>query len=150
MDVPRRLAGGLAARLAGISTVGWCIRNSNLDKDRAKFSTRVVVGLCASISKWVPLHILSCSENARDLHVACGYEAKKMRVVPNGFDLDRFKPDDDARRGIRTDWESRTKRPWSAGSVVSIHRRITRVFSKRREYCVAGCRKSNLCLSAAY
>ena len=95
------LLGGLAARLAGISAVGWCIRNSNLDKDNTKLSTRAVVSLCAFISKWVPSRILSCSEKARKAHVECGYAAEKMLVVPNGFDLIRFKPDDDARKMVR-------------------------------------------------
>lgn len=95
------LLGGLAARLAGVSAVGWCIRNSNLDRDKTKYSTRAVVSLCASISKWVPSRILSCSEKARQVHVMCGYAAEKMVVVPNGFDLTRFKPDGDARRRVR-------------------------------------------------
>jgi glycosyltransferase involved in cell wall biosynthesis len=97
------LLGGLAARLAGISAIGWCIRNSNLDKDKTKFSTRAVVGLCARLSTWIPSKILSCSEEARRVHVALGYAAEKMRVVPNGFDLARFKPDGDARSAVRAD-----------------------------------------------
>lgn len=97
------LLGGLAARLAGISAVGWCIRNSNLDKDKTKFSTRAVVGLCASTSTWVPSRILSCSEKARQIHVLRGYAAEKMVVVPNGFDLTRFKPDGHARSVVRTE-----------------------------------------------
>ena len=97
------LLGGLAARLAGVSAIGWCIRNSNLDRDKTRFSTRAVVSLCASISKWVPSRILSCSEKARQVHVACGYAAEKMVVVPNGFDLVRFKLDNDAKRRIRAE-----------------------------------------------
>jgi glycosyltransferase involved in cell wall biosynthesis len=97
------LLGGLAARLAGVSAIGWCIRNSNLDKDKTKFSTRAVVRLCASISSWVPSQILSCSEAARQVHVALGYAAEKMRVVPNGFDLARFKQDGDARSAVRAE-----------------------------------------------
>lgn len=97
------LLGGLAARLAGVSAVGWCIRHSNLDKDKTKLSTRAVVGLCASISKWIPSRILSCSEQARQVHVDWGYAAEKMLVVPNGFDLDRFKPDRGSRQKIRTE-----------------------------------------------
>lgn len=99
------LLGGLAARLAGVSALGWCIRNSNLDRDKTRFSTRAVVSLCASISKWVPLRILSCSEQARQVHVACGYAAEKMVVVPNGFDLTRFKPDGLARSKVRIELE---------------------------------------------
>lgn len=97
------LLGGLAARLAGVSAVAWCIRNSNLDKDKTKFSTRAVVGLCALISKWVPARILSCSEKARQVHVACGYAVAKMVVVPNGFDLSQFKPDLAARHRVRSE-----------------------------------------------
>lgn len=97
------LLGGLAARLAGVSAIGWCIRNSNLDKDKTKFSTRAVVRLCASVSSWVPTKILSCSAEARWIHVALGYAAEKMQVVPNGFDLVRFKPDDAARSAIRAE-----------------------------------------------
>jgi len=97
------LLGGLASRLAGASSIGWCIRNSNLDKDKTKLSTRAVVGLCASISKWVPSRILSCSEKARQVHVERGYAAEKIVVVPNGFDLTRFKPDNDARRQMRAE-----------------------------------------------
>lgn len=97
------LLGGLAARLAGVSAVGWCIRNSNLDEDKTRLSTRGVVRLCAAISQWLPSRILSCSEKARQIHVACGYAAEKMLVVPNGFDLARFKPDEDARKRIRSE-----------------------------------------------
>ncbi len=95
--------GGLAARLAGVPAIGWCIRNSNLDKDKTKFSTRVIVKLCALLSKWVPSQILSCSETARQIHVVRGYVAEKMVVVPNGFDLTQFKPDSDARHQIRAE-----------------------------------------------
>lgn len=97
------LLGGLAARLARVSALGWCIRNSNLDRDKTKFSTRAVVVLCASISKWMPSKILSCSEKARQIHVTRGYAAEKMVIVPNGFDLTRFKPNIDARHRIRVE-----------------------------------------------
>lgn len=97
------LLGGLAARLAGVGAIGWCIRNSNLDRDKTKPSTRLVVGACARISRWVPDRILSCSEVARQVHVGCGYAADKMMVVPNGFDLARFQPDTQARAAVRSE-----------------------------------------------
>ena len=95
--------GGLAARMAGIAAIGWCIRNSNLDRDKTRFSTRAVVSLCASISRWVPARILSCSEQARQVHVRRGYTAEIMVVVPNGFDLAHFKPDEAAGKRARTE-----------------------------------------------
>ncbi len=97
------LVGGLAARLAGVGAVGWCIRHSNLDRDTTKFSTRLVVGACARISGWVPDRILNCSDAARQVHVDCGYVADKMAVVPNGFDLGHFHPDAQARTAVRSE-----------------------------------------------
>lgn len=97
------LLGGLAARLAGISAVGWCVRNSDLDRGNARLAIRAVVRLCAWLSKWIPRRILSCSEKARNLHVGYGYAAEKMLVVPNGFDIAQFVPNGEARRGVRKD-----------------------------------------------
>lgn len=97
------LLGGLAARLAGVPSVAWCIRNSNLDEDKTKLSTRAVVRLCAALSGWVPTRVLSCSETAKQLHEARGYVARKMFVIPNGFDLSQFKPDAAARSSVRAE-----------------------------------------------
>jgi len=97
------LIGGVAARLAGIKTLGWCIRNGNLDVAKTKFMTRVIVKFCALISHWLPSSILSCSEEARLIHVANGYAANKIVVVPNGFDLTSFKPDEAARALVRNE-----------------------------------------------
>lgn len=97
------LLGGLAARLAGVKALGWNIRNSNLDADKTKLSTRLIARLCALVSHKVPTLILSCSEQARLIHIARGYAADKMVVVPNGFDLTRFKPDSDARKSVRAE-----------------------------------------------
>lgn len=97
------LLGGLAARLAGVPTVAWGIRNGNLDRDQTKLSTRVVVSACARFSRWVPDRILSCSEVARQVHVDYGYAAEKMVVVPNGFDLARFQPDALAKASVRAE-----------------------------------------------
>lgn len=95
------LLGGLAAWVAGVKDIAWCIRNSNLDPDKTRRSTRAVVAASAALSRWLPSRILSCSDKARDIHVARGYSACKMAVIPNGFDLGRFRPDDDARSRLR-------------------------------------------------
>ena len=97
------LLGGLAARLAGIDAIGWCIRNSNLDRNKTNLSTRAVVKACAYLSHWIPDKILSCSEAARQIHVDCGYAEDKLVVVPNGFDLGYFQPDPLARVAVRSE-----------------------------------------------
>lgn len=97
------LLGGLAARLAGCSQVVWCLRNSNLDKDKTKRSTLAVVALCVRVSGWVPRLIVSCSVRARQVHSGMGYVDEKMHLIPNGFDLDRYAPDAAARASVRTE-----------------------------------------------
>lgn len=97
------LLGGLAARFAGIRAIGWAIRHSNLDRDKTKLVTRLVVYTCALVSGWVPRRIVSCSEVARQIHVAVGYAAPKMLVIPNGFDLALFQPDAPARSSVRAE-----------------------------------------------
>lgn len=95
------LLGGLAARCAGVRAIAWGIRNSTLDRDQTKLSTRLVTRLNGLLSRWLPTGILSCAEAGRNVHVALGYAAEKMAVIPNGFDLSRFRPDAAARTSVR-------------------------------------------------
>ncbi|NTU70906.1 MAG: glycosyltransferase [Coriobacteriia bacterium] len=95
------LMGGLAARFAGVRRVIWHLHNSDLSPDRVRLQTRTVVRACALLSHVVPDVIVSCSEAGARNHVARGYVARKVRVIPNGVDTDRFTPDDDAGRAIR-------------------------------------------------
>lgn len=95
------LLGGLAARLAGITAIFWGIRSSNLDADKTHWTTRAVRRVCALLSHVIPQRIFLNSETARRIHVSLGYAADKMSVVPNGFDLSRFRPDDGARGKVR-------------------------------------------------
>ncbi|MDR3159208.1 MAG: glycosyltransferase [Zoogloeaceae bacterium] len=97
------LLGGLAARLAGIRKVAWCIRNSDLSRERTRFSTRLVARSCAALSPFIPRRIISCSAAALRIHAALGYKSEKMSVIPNGFDLERFKPDEKARHRLRAE-----------------------------------------------
>lgn len=97
------LLGGVAARLAGIPAVCWGIRSSNLDADKTNWTTRAVRRLCARLSHAIPQRIFLNSETASQIHVSLGYAAEKMAVVPNGFDLSRFRPDGSARPRVRAE-----------------------------------------------
>lgn len=95
------LLGGIASRMAGIRNLAWGIRHSNLSPEMNKRSTLAVVSICARLSHWLPQRILVCSETARETHIAQGYNAQKMTVVPNGFDVSRFRPDPQLRDAVR-------------------------------------------------
>lgn len=95
------LLGGVAARLAGNLPVAWGIHSSNLEPGIVKRSTILTARACARLSPWLPGAIVCCSEATRRAHAALGYSAEKLVVIPNGFDLDRFRPDPDARLAVR-------------------------------------------------
>lgn len=95
------LIGGVIARLAGIRAVSWGIRHANLDPDKNKRVTVWIAKLCARLSFWVPTTIISCSVRATQVHQKLGYQSDKFIDIPNGYAMEKFKPDLDARLVIR-------------------------------------------------
>ena len=83
------LIGGLAARIAGVKSVIWGIRNTDLSISSSR-ATAGVRWLCARLSCWVPHTIVCAAEASRRVHMALGYCADRMVVVPNGFDITRL------------------------------------------------------------
>lgn len=99
------LLGGIVARLAGQRNICWGIRQSSLDPDRTSRSTMLVHTLSARFSRHIPRRIICCAEKARDLHAESGYDAARMLVIPNGYDLSAFQPDPVAAKSLRAELE---------------------------------------------
>ncbi|HEU5295885.1 MAG TPA: glycosyltransferase [Burkholderiaceae bacterium] len=97
------LLGGVAARLAGVKAVIWGLRHSNLDPALNKHSTLRVMRVCARLSGWLPARIACAAQRTREAHIAAGYRADRMVVLPNGVDLQRFRPDPAARHAVRSE-----------------------------------------------
>jgi glycosyltransferase involved in cell wall biosynthesis len=98
------LVGGLAAKLASLRLpVLWNIRQSTFDPDHSRRRTIGVARLCARLSGHLPHAIICCSETARSVHVALGYDESKIQVIPNGFDPAAFRPDPEARAALRAE-----------------------------------------------
>jgi glycosyltransferase involved in cell wall biosynthesis len=98
------LIGGVVARLAGVRRVFWGIHNTTLERGKSHRTTIAIARLNAWLSRWVPTAIVCCAERAREVHQALGYAADKLMVIPNGYDLDRFRPDPAARARLRAEW----------------------------------------------
>jgi len=94
------LFGGLAAKAAGINKIIWSIHNTNLDKDKTKIVTRMIVRMCIVVSSWVPSDILSCSKKSSQEHIRIGYPKRKMVIIPNGFDTSRYRPTKEFRKTL--------------------------------------------------
>ncbi len=97
------LLGGVVGKMLGLPVL-WNIRHANLDESANKAGTLAVVSLCAHLSGRIPVHILCNSEMSRTLHISRGYAAEKFTVIPNGFDLERFAPDDSAAARVRAEF----------------------------------------------
>ncbi len=94
------LIGGIASRLAGVKALSWGIRHSDLTPGKDKRSTLLVMRICALMSSWLPRRILTCSKRAQEIHVSAGYCPAKMYLIPNGFDLTRYKHDPNANDSV--------------------------------------------------
>ncbi|MFH1690027.1 MAG: glycosyltransferase [Candidatus Eisenbacteria bacterium] len=94
------LAAGAAAKLAGGIPVVWGLHHANLDESD-KASTLRVAKSCALLSSRLPRSIVCCSEATRAAHAEMGYCKSKLRVIPNGFDLAEFRPDESVRTTLR-------------------------------------------------
>lgn len=97
------LLGGLAARLAGVRNVTWGIHHTTLDPKQSPRSTILVAKACALLSRNIPRRIICCAERSREVHAGLGYDAGRMRVIPNGYDLSVFQPDPTAGAALRRD-----------------------------------------------
>jgi glycosyltransferase involved in cell wall biosynthesis len=85
------LLGGLAARLAKVPAVIWGVRTTDVAKGGSRV-TPMIRWLCARLSAVIPDKIVCAADAARRLHVAVGYRADRMLVIPNGVDLGKWNP----------------------------------------------------------
>lgn len=93
--------GGLAAKLAMVPGVVWCVRSSDFLHSGTRWSTRLILALCARVSSWMPSLVLYNSQKGADYHKKLRYRESYSLVIPNGIDIDQFKPDAQARLDVR-------------------------------------------------
>jgi glycosyltransferase involved in cell wall biosynthesis len=96
------LVAAVSANLAmSRAAVVWGIHHSDHVRGVSKRSTLLTVSACAALSRQIPHRIVCCSEHGRTLYARRGFAPEKLVVIPNGFDLDRFRPDPAARDQVR-------------------------------------------------
>jgi len=83
--------GGIAARLAGIKNIVWNIRYSNIEIGKAKLSTILIIKILAKLSFMIPKFIIIVSKKAKKIYELVGYDKKKLKFIPNGYDLSILK-----------------------------------------------------------
>lgn len=80
--------GFIVSKILGKKII-WGIHHSNLEKDKNRKKTLLIVKINAFLSKWVS-SIISCSIIAKDEHIKYGYYSKKIVTIPNGFEIEKF------------------------------------------------------------
>ncbi|HUZ71816.1 MAG TPA: glycosyltransferase [Stellaceae bacterium] len=90
----------LAAALGTGVPIVWSLRCANMALERYSRQVRLVRRVLAWASGY-PAAILANSEAGRRYHAALGYHPRRWEVVPNGFDIDLFRPDAERRAAVR-------------------------------------------------
>ena len=101
VDMLATLALALSGRRRATRLV-WGIRCSDMDMRRYGRSTRYVLKLLPPLSSRTDL-VLCNSEAGRTAHERLGYRPPRWQVVPNGLDLDSFRPRRDERGAVRAE-----------------------------------------------
>lgn len=94
------LLGTIATRITLGPELLWNVRASNMEMKKYNFLSGLTVRVCARMSG-LPRAVVVNSEAGRAFHEAMGYRPKEWVVIPNGFDLDEFRPDPGARASVR-------------------------------------------------
>ena len=95
----------LALALSGrrrVTRLVWGVRCANMDMRRYSLGTRCVLKLLSLLSSRIDL-VLCNSDSGRAVHERLGYRPSRWRVIPNGVDVDRFRPRPGERAAIRAE-----------------------------------------------
>jgi len=86
------LIGGIAAKFSGINNIIWNVRYSNFKIGKSKILTIIIINLLAKLSYLIPKLILIVSKKSIKIYKNKGYDKKKLRFIPNGYDLSILRP----------------------------------------------------------
>lgn len=87
------LLGFVAGKLSGVEKIIWNLRCSNVELQHYRRLAGWTIRACTLLSKF-PDAVITNSYIAKDFHLTLGYRPKCFEVIPNGFDLDRFQPNE--------------------------------------------------------
>jgi glycosyltransferase involved in cell wall biosynthesis len=80
----------------------WGVRASSMDYSRYAYGvTAAVLELCAAKLSWCPALIVANSIQGHQLMLDRGFPKEKSVVIPNGIDIERFRPRESERERLR-------------------------------------------------
>ena len=94
------LIGLIIGRLSSVPKILWNVRCSNVDFKYYAKTTRLIFAMLSRLSCF-PDAVVINSEAGKLFHIKSGYNPQKWEVIPNGFDIERYKPNKEIRVGFR-------------------------------------------------
>ena len=92
--------GGIIGKIARCK-VFWNIRHSNFSLKDDKLSTLLIVCINALLSHLIPKKIICCAYASKASHEKMGYSSRKMIVVENGINIEKYRPSKENRIKFR-------------------------------------------------
>jgi glycosyltransferase involved in cell wall biosynthesis len=97
------LLAALASPMAGTGRAVWGIRAASLPAGRERRRTIALARMSALLASALARSVIVNGERARHSHIAAGYPAARMVTIPNGYDLERWRPAPEARGSVRAE-----------------------------------------------
>jgi glycosyltransferase involved in cell wall biosynthesis len=94
------LLGLVAGKLSRVPVIAWNVRCSDMNLQHYPRLTGVVLRALVRLSRLPEIVIFNSNAGWR-FHQSLGYDPRRWMVIPNGFDLDEFYPDSEARFSFR-------------------------------------------------
>src|SRR4029078_589843 len=94
------LLGLMVAKLARVPSLVWNVRCSWLDMQHYPKLSKLVLTILARLSV-IPDAVVVNSEAGRAAHIKIGYRPKRFEIIYNGFELNRFRPNESASKWLR-------------------------------------------------
>ena len=87
---------GLTGKVAGHIPIVWGVHVSEVTRETQGTATFLFQRVEAVCSWFSPTRIIACSASAHEAMERLHYRKKLLITIPNGFDVERFKPDPEA------------------------------------------------------
>ncbi len=87
-----------------VNQIVWGIRASNVDLDHYDWLSKLNYRVESFFSRFAD-RIISNSSSGCDYAISNGFPESKICVIPNGIDIEQFKPDQVARNNLRKEWK---------------------------------------------
>lgn len=87
----------------GNSNIIWSTHHSLDDFKNEKWTTRLAISIGPYLEKSISEHIY-CSRTSKVQHQKIGYSDCKSKVIPNGFDVNFFRPNNALRKTFRNQY----------------------------------------------